>query len=229
MTQETPTPKKRRSVYISNEKALLNYDAIFINVTAQPTIQSELAEYGYDTAKIAEGKNLADAAREAYRNNLRSNAEIAVARKNLATSAELFLATYYKHRKAAKICFRREPSVIEQLDIQGRMPDALAARLEEAENFYRIIALTPAIAQALAQFKITPAAIAQVQQQIEQAREARAEYLREKGESQDATEQKDAAFRAIEIWLSDFFAVAELALEDNPQLLEALTKIVRSS
>ncbi|RRD60443.1 hypothetical protein [Tannerella forsythia] len=59
-------------------------------------------------------------------------------------------------------------------------------------------------------------------------RQARADYLREKGESQDATKQKDAAFRAIETWLSDFFAVARIALEDNPQLLEALTKIVRS-
>ena len=70
--------------------------------------------------------------------------------------------------------------------------------------------------------------IAKAQHEAALVRQARADYLREKGESQDATKQKDAAFRAIETWLSDFFAVARIALEDNPQLLEALTKIVRS-
>ena len=66
MTPENPTPKKRRSAYVSNEKALLNYDAIFTNVSTQPVIQNELAEYGYDAAKIAEGKTLADAARKKH-------------------------------------------------------------------------------------------------------------------------------------------------------------------
>ena len=228
MTPENPTPKKRRSAYVSNEKALLNYDAIFTNVSTQPVIQNELAEYGYDAAKIAEGKSLADVARKAYNDNLRENAEVTAARKNFDLQVEQFLAVYVAHRKAAKVCFRRDPAVIKQLGIVGRDPDAFAPRLEEAENFYRIIDLTPAIAASLVQFKITPETIAKAQHQAALVRQARADYLREKGESQDATKQKDAAFRAIETWLSDFFAVARIALEDNPQLLEALTKIVRS-
>ena len=57
---------------------------------------------------------------------------------------------------------------------------------------------------------------------------ARAEYLREKGESQDSTKIKDAAFAKIDDWMSEFYAVAKIALEDNPQLLESLGKLVRS-
>ena len=57
---------------------------------------------------------------------------------------------------------------------------------------------------------------------------ARAEYLREKGESQDATKEKDAAFAKMDDWMSEFYAVAKIALEDKPQLLESLGKFVRS-
>lgn len=228
MTQETPTPKKRKSNYLSNEQALHNYQVIFTNLTTQPGINTAMAEYGYDEAKITQGKALADKARQAYNQNLREVAEITAARKTFDTQAETLFTLYAAHRKTAKVCFRRDPAVIKQLGITGRTPDAFAPRLEEAENFYRIITLTPAIATPLTQFKITEDTIAQAQKQIAQTRQARADYLREKGENQDATKQKDAAFRAIETWLSDLFAVARIALEDTPQLLEALTKVIRS-
>ncbi|NLT49572.1 MAG: hypothetical protein GXX85_01480, partial [Ignavibacteria bacterium] len=48
------------------------------------------------------------------------------------------------------------------------------------------------------------------------------------GESEDATKEKDAAFAKMDKWMSDFYAVARIALEDKPQLLEALGKIVKS-
>ena len=53
-------------------------------------------------------------------------------------------------------------------------------------------------------------------------------YLKEKGESQDATKIKDEVFAKLDDWMSEFYAVAKIALEDNPQLLESLGKLVRS-
>ena len=57
---------------------------------------------------------------------------------------------------------------------------------------------------------------------------ARAEYKREVGESQDATKQKDAALSKLEDFMSEFYAIAAIALEDRPQLLESLSKQVLS-
>ena len=56
----------------------------------------------------------------------------------------------------------------------------------------------------------------------------RADYLREKGESQNATQTKDASFAVLDDWMSEFYAVARIALEDQPQLLEALGLLVRN-
>ena len=51
---------------------------------------------------------------------------------------------------------------------------------------------------------------------------------KEKGEAQAATKARDAAIDELQDWLSDYLAIAKVALEDNPQLLEGLGVLVRS-
>lgn len=80
----------------------------------------------------------------------------------------------------------------------------------------------------MARLKITADDLTTTNTLITELETARTEYLREKGESQDTTKAKDAALATIDDWMSEFYAVAKIALEDNPQLLESLGKIVRS-
>ncbi len=56
----------------------------------------------------------------------------------------------------------------------------------------------------------------------------RANYMKKKAESQNATDQKNAALRKTDEWMSDFFAMATIATRDYPQLREAFVKIVKS-
>ena len=58
--------------------------------------------------------------------------------------------------------------------------------------------------------------------------QAYADYQKEKGESQQATKDKNNAFDALDKWVVRFFKVAKIALEDKPQLLESLGKTIRS-
>lgn len=63
---------------------------------------------------------------------------------------------------------------------------------------------------------------------IEELKEAKSDYEKEEGESQDATKLKDAAFAKMDDWMAEFYAVAKIGLEDNPQLLESVGKFARS-
>ena len=76
--------------------------------------------------------------------------------------------------------------------------------------------------EQLATLKITAEDMTSGLTQIQKVEQARAEYLKEVGESEDATKQKDAALAKLDDWMRDFYAIANIALEDQPQLMEAL-------
>lgn len=81
---------------------------------------------------------------------------------------------------------------------------------------------------ALQRLKITAQHVTNQLTNITQTQQAYADYIREKGESQQATQDKNKAFDAVTKWVSEFYAVAKIALEDQPQLLESVAKLVRS-
>ncbi|MFV0390353.1 MAG: hypothetical protein ACK5KP_00445 [Paludibacteraceae bacterium] len=99
--------------------------------------------------------------------------------------------------------------------------------METTKKFYSIASTDADLQSKLARLKITTDDLTAAGTSITQLEAARADYLREKGESQDATKAKDAAFAKMDDWMSEFYAVARIGLEDNPQLLEALGKVVR--
>ena len=64
--------------------------------------------------------------------------------------------------------------------------------------------------------QITPEEVKKGSNMIEEVEGSRAAYYSAKGDSQDSSEQKDKA--------NKFYAMAKLALEDQPELLESLAK-----
>lgn len=130
-------------------------------------------------------------------------------------------------RKKAKVIFRNDSLTADKLAISGEMPRTYIKWLEAAKKFYTVATTDTAIQTKLARLAITADSLTAANTLITELEAARAEYLKEVGESQDATKAKDAAFTKMDDWMSEFYAVARIGLEDNPQLLEALGKIVK--
>lgn len=82
--------------------------------------------------------------------------------------------------------------------------------------------------KSLSKYNVTPESLLEGQKLVAELEASRASYLKEKGESQNTTDLKDEAFRKLNSWMSDFKSIARIALEDQPQLLEALGIFVRS-
>ena len=213
---------------LSEAETLEQYRVALENTENQTEIATIMADFGYDETLLTEGKILLTKTREAFDSNQKEDDETTESYSNFVNLKENLAKTYSLHRKKGKVIFRKEPTTLSELSLTGSLPSAYIKWLETVKKFYTVASTDATIQAKLSRLKITPEEITETIQQITNLEEARATYLREKGESQDATKSKDKAFAEIDDWMSEFYAVAKIALEDNPQLLESIGKFVRS-
>jgi hypothetical protein len=212
---------------LTEAETLEQYRVSLDNVENQPEIAPIMAELGYDAEMIAQGKALLAETRQAYDANKTEDDETSEAYGTFSDLKAQLEETYSLHRKKAKVVFRNDAIMLDKLAVSGSLPKAYVKWLETAKKFYTVASTDTDLQSKLARLKITPDELTAASTLISNLEAARGEYLREKGESQDATKAKDAAFTKIDDWMSEFYAVARIGLEDSPQLLEALGKVVR--
>lgn len=197
------------------------------NVENLPEMASVMAEFGYDADTVNLGKTLFTTAQQAYNLNKTEDDETSEAYNQYAAKKEALETIYDLHRKKAKVVFRNDPVALGSLEINKPIPRAYLSWLANVKKFYAVINENTAHQTSLARLKVTPGEVASAGTIIGELESARSVYLKEKGESQVATQAKDAAIDAIADWMSEFYAVAKIAFEDNPQMLEILGKVVR--
>ncbi|MBI0399299.1 hypothetical protein [Cyclobacterium marinum] len=211
----------------SEAGTLEQYRIALDNVTSQSRISTIMAELGYDAAKIEEGRAILNETRQAYEQNQTEDDEKTAAYADFSSKKEELEDIFSMHRKKAKVIFRKEPITEEELAVSGAKPRTYMRWLEAVKKFYGIASADTVIQSKLARLRISVDDLNVAKAMISDIEAARSTYLKEKGESQDATKTKDAAFAKIDDWMSEFYAVARIGLDDNPQLLEALGKVVR--
>lgn len=216
---------KRR---ISETQLIQNYGVLFKNVKTESVLAAELAEYGYNAAAIAEGEALYNTLLEKYNTNKTETAEQTSAYAVFDQVLENTRAVYTTDRKKAKIVFKNHPDVLKNLQLKGLTPIRNAALIDTMGLFYETLNNNPDLLTPLNRLKITADHVASQLTKVTETQQAYATYIKEKGESQQATQDKNKAFDAVSKWVSEFYSVAKIALEDQPQLLESVAKLVRS-
>jgi hypothetical protein len=212
---------------LTDAETLELYRVALENALNQSEISTIMAELGYDSATIAEGKALLTETRNAFNLNKTEDDETSAAYADFSSKKTQLEDIYTLHRKKAKVVFRNDSLTADKLAISGEMQRTYIKWLEAVKKFY-IVSTTDADVQSkLARLAITTDQLTAANTLLSKLEAARGEYLKEKGESQDATKAKDAAFAKIDDWMSEFYAVAKIGLEDKPQLLEALGKTIK--
>lgn len=214
--------------YFSNQQILQDYGVLFENIGTQPELKAQLAEYGYDEPEVQKGKALYDKAKEIYHTKIKEGQEETAAYAQFFTQMETLLAVYKTDRKKAKIIFKEQPEVLTNLHLKGQSSRQMANLLSEINLFYRSLKQDSNLRTPLKRLKITEETIDAQLTQFTKTEKAYAAYIQEKGENQNATKLKDAAFIELEKWVKELYSIAKIALEDRPQLLESIGKFVRS-
>ena len=216
---------KRR---LTESETLEKYRVSIENAVKQSQIASLMTELGYDEAAIAKGKALLETTISSYSTIDKERDEESEAYMNFDALRAQLEDVYSNHRKIAKVVFRNDMVVLNNLELTGTVPAAYSSWLKMVKQFYEGIAKDQQLQIGLNRLKVTAEDLSAATALITTVETARAAYLKEKGESQDSTQNKDEAFEKLDEWMRDFYAVAAIALEDHPQLLESLGKTMKS-
>lgn len=212
----------------SEAQILENHRVALENVETQAEIAASLAEFGYDSTVIANGKQLYETARQAFDSNKTEDQETSAAYNAFEQQMHKMHDYYVKLRKKIRIVFRNDPVVLKNLGVTGSIPRPYVQEVEAIRKTLLALQNNDTLLQKLASLKVTAEEITGVLSDLQQLDTLRADYLKEEGESQNATKVKDMALGDLDNWMRDLIDVARIALEDKPQLLESLTVLVRS-
>lgn len=218
-----------RSTNSNSTAAVLDrYSTALVNVENQPQINAAMAELGYDAAVIAVGKRLLEAANLAVMTNYTETNEALQAYDAFAGVKNELDKEYTLLRKKARVVFSKEPLVLGYLAVSGEKAAAYNNWLGDIRKFCTGLLADAALLDKMARLKVDKAQLEATLRKCARLDELRAAWLREKGESQNATVMKDEALMRLDDWMREFYAVSRIALDENPQLLEAIGLFVRS-
>ena len=217
---------------MSNHKTEVGFLA-FSRVALQapkdkPEIATPLAAVGYTTEKIAEGDTLLEAAETSYENNFREDNETRDSYKAFSTLKDEVEELFRQDRRITRVVFRKDPTTLQNLGVDKQVSRVYVQWVKGLEKFYDVTLNSAEVQAELAKLNLTVERLTANKLKLDELKAARTLYLQEEGESQQATKEKDAAMDALSDWMIDYKAVAKIALEDKPQLLESMGMFVRS-
>jgi len=145
--------------------------------------------------------------------------EKSVAYADFTTAKEELDKSYSLLRRKAKVVFLKSSIVLNALGLDKEKPVAYFNRLEELRRFSKSALADDNILAELSLLNATKEEIETTLTKCEDLDALRAQYLIEKGELQNATQIKDAAFKNLDNWMREFYAVAKIALEEKRSCL----------
>ncbi|WP_370086388.1 hypothetical protein [Ekhidna sp.] len=195
---------------------------LLTNASSNTDIATALATFGYTTEKLDEGKALLDAARNLVDKQKQEYGEQFAATDAMNAAREVANGQYMMHLKIARIALKNDRGAEESLRLRGDRKDSFSGWLNQAKAFYANALASQSIIDAFGRFGITQEKLQAGQALVADAEQKLNEQLKEKGEAQQATLERDAALDSLNDYISDLVAISRIALEDKPQYLEML-------
>ncbi len=210
------------------DQMLLSAQVSIGNSLSDEEIKGMLAELGYTQEKLLEGSTLYEETSTLHIKQKKEYGEQFEATQQFKNAIANAKQEYIKLVKIARVALKEEPASLNKLDLKGERKKSLSGWLEQASIFYDIVLEDTNILSKLANFNITAEKIQTGRNLLLEVVNANKAQEMEKGDAQQATLDRDKSLDNLMSWISDFKAIARIALEGKPQLLEKLGFLERS-
>lgn len=134
---------------------------------------------------------------------------------------------YMQILRLSRIALKNKPGALHSLHATGSRSRSMSGFIKESRVLFGNLKAQPEYLAEVAKFGVSEAKIDAAAAMVDEMETSYQVFLKEKGEAQSSTIERDKAYDALYDWYSDFRAVLHIALGDYPQLLENLGIIVK--
>jgi hypothetical protein len=198
------------------------------NALANPTLLNYLAEVGYVEDRLKAGRSLLQQAMDLHQQQGGEYGDQHGATDAKGAAWDAANKAYLTQLKLARIAVKNRGDR-DRLKLDGDRKQKFAEWRDQVEAFYSNALKDAALQTRLLEVNLTLAKLTAAYDLVKAVDAARQSQSTERGEAQDATDNRDAALDELRDWMSDYIAAAHVALEDHPQLLEVLGILARST
>lgn len=192
------------------------------NAMTHEKVKTALSGLGYDGTKMQEGLTLYEKAAELHDLQRKEYGEQYAATDTLANAKMEANKQYMLHLKIARIALRKNKNAVISLQLAGDRSETFTGWLKQSKLFYANALADENILTALSKFNITKEILEEAQAAVDAVELGYNTQMQQKGNAQAATKDRDEAFDAMQAWMSDYIAIARLALDGQSQYLEVL-------
>jgi len=212
----------------SIEDRLLEAQVAIDNSLNIPTILNAVSAFGYDQPRLQAARALYDAVMVLVAAQKREYGDQYEATAVLQTTWDNADAAYKRTLKVCRILFKGNTGAAAALELSGSRKKSLSGWLEQVPAFYINLLGNADYITALAEFGYDQARLEAEAVLVQAVVDANAAQNKERGEAQDATLARDAKLDELDAWVARYKKVAQLALEESPQMLEQLGWVVKA-
>ena len=207
------------------EDDLLDAQTAITNAINDGMVASALSNYGFDGEIMAEGKALYEEAYSLHKKQVAEYGEKYEATRKLHEALEKAASIYSKTFRIARQALKNNEDARNTLYLSNGRKKSISGQIEQAQVFYSNLISHPEMVQAMNRFAYDRERLETEKAIADDAAKAYAQRDLEKSQAQHATRQRDKKLDELGDWMDEFMVVAEVALEDEPQLLEMLGEV----
>ncbi len=193
------------------------------NAIHDSQLQAALADYGYDAARLQGGLTRHTTVQQLTRQRGQATQTARETAALYQQAKEQLTELFQMHRELARIAYRREAQYTDHLKLTGPRQTNLPDLLAQAETFYAQVPVA-----LMERYRVPRKELNEVAKLVTKVRELQAMQRRTQGQVQSLTQTRLRALKDLQTWIRRFMTVARVALEEQPQQLEALSQTVRA-
>ena len=203
-----------------------SYCNLIFNST-DPQIMEALATIGVDEAYINEGQELFNTTLDLINQQRKEYQEQSLAYDTFYIDKEEAEAIFKRTFKLVNVHASNNENLQDRLQLRANSR-LIGGWIDDAIAFYNRLLNETEFLSSLERFKLTPKRINEELTYMQNLKKLYSEVLKEKGQAQEATRLRNEKMDELQDYSAKLKVMAELGLENTPQLLEKLGILVRS-